>query len=149
MELRSRDGSRELPLLGLYRHPTEDDRSLLALAQGELVTAVRLPDAPDASAYERVGERAAFSFPLVSVAAARRGDEVRVVASGIANVPRELDPEGSARGPAGQPADRLEAHAARDARRAGPRSPILRRRREGASGPRVGQCPPRRTARTQ
>ena len=103
VELRSRDGSREVPLLGLYRHPTEDDRSLLALAQGELVTAVRLPDAPDASAYERVGERAAFSFPLVSVAAARRGDEVRVVASGIANVPRELDPEDPLAGLPGNP----------------------------------------------
>ena len=93
VELRSRDGSREVPLLELYRHPTEDDRSLLTLAQGELVTAVRLPEAPDASAYERVGERAAFSFPLVSVAAARRGDQTRVVASGVANVPRELDLE--------------------------------------------------------
>ena len=149
VELRSRDGAREVPLLELYRHPTEDDRSLLALAPGELVTAVRLPGPPDASAYERVGERAAFSFPLVSVAAARRGDEVRVVASGVANVPRELDPAGSARGPAGQPADRLEAHAARDACRAGRRSRRLRARREGASGPRVGQCPPRRTTGTQ
>jgi len=51
-----------------------------------------LPEPPDASAYERVGERAAFTFPLVSVAAARRGDVTRLVASGVANVPRELDP---------------------------------------------------------
>ena len=74
--LRSRDGAREVPLLELYRRPTDDDRSLLTLAPGELVTAVRLPAPPDASAYERAGERQAFSFPLVSVAAARRGDEV-------------------------------------------------------------------------
>ena len=92
-----------MPLLELYRHPTEDDRSLLSLAAGELVTAVRLPGPPDASAYERVGERAAFSFPLVSVAAARRGDELRVVASGIANVPRELDPEDPLAGLPGNP----------------------------------------------
>ena len=103
VELRSRDGSREVPLLELYRRPTDDDRSLLALAPGELVTAVRLPSPPDASAYERVGERAAFSFPLVSVAAARRRDEVRVVASGVANVPRALDPEDPLAGLPGNP----------------------------------------------
>ena len=103
VELRSRDGSREVPLLELYRRPTDDDRSLLALAPGELVTAVRLPGPPDASAYERVGERAAFSFPLVSVAAARRRDEVRVVASGVANVPRALDPEDPLAGLPGNP----------------------------------------------
>jgi xanthine dehydrogenase YagS FAD-binding subunit len=103
VELRSRGGGREVPLLELYRHPTEDDRSLLSLAAGELVTAVRLPGPPDASAYERVGERAAFSFPLVSVAAARRGDELRVVASGIANVPRELDPQDPLAGLPGNP----------------------------------------------
>jgi xanthine dehydrogenase YagS FAD-binding subunit len=103
VELRSRGGGREVPLLELYRHPTEDDRSLLSLVAGELVTAVRLPGPPDASAYERVGERAAFSFPLVSVAAARRGDELRVVASGIANVPRELDPRDPLAGLPGNP----------------------------------------------
>jgi xanthine dehydrogenase YagS FAD-binding subunit len=91
VELRSHAGSRELPLLELYRRPTEEDRSLVVLRPGELVVAVSLPPPPDASAYERLGERAAFSFPLVSVAAARRGDEIRLVAAGIANVPRELD----------------------------------------------------------
>ena len=54
----------------------------LALEPGELVVAVRLPAPPDASAYLRAGERQAFSFPLVSVAAARRGDAVRLVAAG-------------------------------------------------------------------
>jgi xanthine dehydrogenase YagS FAD-binding subunit len=91
VELRSRDGARELPLLELYRRPSADNRSLLVLDPGTLVVAVQLPPPPDASAYERLGERAAFSFPLVSVAAARRGDAVRLVAAGVANVPRELD----------------------------------------------------------
>ncbi|MBA2294699.1 MAG: FAD binding domain-containing protein [Actinobacteria bacterium] len=91
VEIRSRGGARELPLLELYRRPTDENRSLLALEPGELVVAVNLPGPPDASAYERVGERAAFSFPLVSVAAARRGDETRLVAAGVANIPRELD----------------------------------------------------------
>ncbi len=92
VEIRSTTGPRELPLLDLYRRPTADDRSLLTLAPGELVAAVTLPPPPDASAYERLGERAAFSFPLVSVAAARRGAETRLVASGVANIPVALDP---------------------------------------------------------
>jgi len=103
VELRARDGVREVPLLALYRRPTEEDRSLVALARGELVTAVTLPAPPDASAYERVGERAAFTFPLVSVAAARRDDTVRLVAAGVANVPRELDPDDPLAGLPGNP----------------------------------------------
>jgi hypothetical protein len=40
-----------------------------------------------------VGERRAFSFPLVGVAVARFGGTVRVAAAGVANVPLELDPD--------------------------------------------------------
>ena len=103
VELRSATGSRELPLLELYRTPSADNRSLLTIEAGELVVAVRLPAPPDASAYERLGERAAFSFPLVSVAAARRGSETRLVAAGVANVPRELDPADPLAGLPGNP----------------------------------------------
>jgi xanthine dehydrogenase YagS FAD-binding subunit len=85
-------GTREIDVLDLYKRPLPENRSLLTLAPGELVTGVRLPSPPDASAYERVGERRAFSFPLVAVAAARRGEDVRVVAGGVANIPVELDP---------------------------------------------------------
>ena len=91
VEIRARKRTREVRLLDLYRRPTADDRSLLTLRPGELVTAVRLPSPPDASRYERLGERAAFSFPLVSVAAARRGAELRLVAAGVANIPVPLD----------------------------------------------------------
>ncbi len=91
VEVRSSGGARELALLDLYRPPTAENRSLLTLEPDELVVATRLPAPPDASAYRRLGERAAFSFPLVSVAAARRGDEVALVAAGVANVPRALD----------------------------------------------------------
>ncbi len=101
--VRSTAGERELALLDLYRRPTTADRSLLALAAGELVTAVRLPAPPDASAYERAGERQAFSFPLVSVAAARHGDSTRLVAAGVANVPRALDPADPLAGLPGDP----------------------------------------------
>ncbi len=103
VEIRAAGGAREVPLLELYRRPTTDNRSLLALDPGELVVAVRLPEAPGASAYERLGERAAFSFPLVSVAAARRGDEVTMVAAGVANIPRALDPADPLAGLPGNP----------------------------------------------
>ena len=96
-------GERELPLLELYRRPTADDRSLVALAPGELVLAVRLPPPPDASTSLRAGERQAFSFPLVAVSAARRGAEARLVAAGVANVPRELDPDDPLAGLPGNP----------------------------------------------
>ena len=80
------------PVIDLYRKATEDDRSTLALASGEFVTAVVLPRVPDASAYERTGERHAWSFALAGVAAARFGDELRMAAIGVANLPRLIDP---------------------------------------------------------
>ena len=90
--VRSAAGERELDLLELYRIPTEDNRSLLTLAHGGIVSAVRLPAPPAASVYLRLGEREAFSFPLVSVAAARRDGQVHAFASGVANIPVRLDP---------------------------------------------------------
>ena len=89
--IRALDGEREIPLFDLYRRPTDDDRSLVTLVRGEIVAAVRLPSPPDASTYLRAGERQAFSFPLVSVAAARHGDSVMLAAAGVANIPRALD----------------------------------------------------------
>jgi len=91
--VRSTSGARELDLLELYRRPTDDNRSLVVLEPGELIVEVRLPPPPDHSVYLRAGERQAFSFALVSVAAARFGEEIEVVAGGVANIPRRLDPE--------------------------------------------------------
>jgi xanthine dehydrogenase YagS FAD-binding subunit len=101
--VRSATGERTLPLLELYRRPTDDDRSLLTLAPGELLTHVFLPPAPDASTYLRAGERKAFGFPLVAVAAVRRGDDVTLVAAGVANVPLALDPADPLAGLPGNP----------------------------------------------
>lgn len=101
--IRSVAAEREVPVLDLYRRPTSGSRSLHVLAPGELVTTVRLPAPPDASAYLRAGERQAFSFPLVSVAAARRGIDVRLVAAGVANIPRQLDPADPLEGLSGNP----------------------------------------------
>jgi xanthine dehydrogenase YagS FAD-binding subunit len=111
VEIRSAGGARTVPLLDLYRRPTADNRSLLTLEPGELVVAIALPAPPDASAYRRLGERAAFSFPLVSVAAARRGNEVALVASGVANIPRALDPADPLAGLPGNPQTAWKRHA--------------------------------------
>ena len=90
--LRAGEGSqRVVPLLDLYRLPSEERRSLHGLEPGEILTAVRLPAPPTASAYRRAGERAAFSFPLVSVAAARTAEGTSLVTGGVANVPVALD----------------------------------------------------------
>ena len=101
--VRSHDGERELPLLDLYRRPTGDNRSLVTLARGELLVSVRLPAPPDESVYLRTGERQAFSFPLVSVAAARRAGSVTLAAAGVANIPRALDPSDPLAGLPGHP----------------------------------------------
>jgi CO/xanthine dehydrogenase FAD-binding subunit len=90
--VRSSAGERELALIDLYRIPTEADRSLLTLAHGEIVSEVRLPAPPQASVYERLGERQAFSFPLVALAAARRDGALSVVAGGVATIPVAIDP---------------------------------------------------------
>ena len=101
--VRSANGEREVPLLELYRRPTEDNRSLVTLVVGELVVAVRLPAPPEASVYLRTGERQAFSFPLVSVAAASRDGELTLAAAGVANIPRALDPADPLAGLPGHP----------------------------------------------
>ncbi len=80
------------PLADLYRRASAEDRSTVALRQGELITAVTVPKAPAASAYVRAGERAAWSFALCAVAAARFGDRTRLAAIGVSNLPRLLDP---------------------------------------------------------
>jgi xanthine dehydrogenase YagS FAD-binding subunit len=80
------------PLAELYRRPTEDRRATVDVDDGEFVTAVALPAPPDASSYARAGERAAWSFALTGVAAARFGSETRLAAIGVSNTPRLLDP---------------------------------------------------------
>ncbi len=82
----------DFPLADLYRRASADDRSTVALEQGELITAVTVRRAPAASAYARAGERAAWSFALCAVAAARFDDGTRLAAIGVSNLPRLLDP---------------------------------------------------------
>ena len=77
---------RELPLGELYRVPTEDDRRTTTLEPGEVILDVEVP-APDASVYQKAMERKRWAFPIVGVAAARRGDVTRVALAGVAPVP--------------------------------------------------------------
>ncbi len=86
------DRREAFPIGDLYRRASADDRSTIALEQGELITAVTVPRPPAASAYVRAGERAAWSFALCGVAAARFDDGVRMAAIGVSNLPRLLDP---------------------------------------------------------
>ena len=103
VQLGSAWGDRDLELPDLYRRPTEQDRSLVDLEPGEIVLSVTLPPAPDVSVYLRAGERRAFSFPLVAVAAARRGAAVTLCAAGVANVPHLIDPADPLAGLDGHP----------------------------------------------
>ena len=80
---------RELPLAELYRLPTDDDRGLTSLAADELILELDVPVA-DASAYLKAMDRRKWAFPLVGVAAARFGDEVRLALAGVAPIPWTL-----------------------------------------------------------
>ncbi len=83
---------RRLPIASLYRLPTEDDRRTTTLDPGELLLSVEVPDC-DASIYLKAMERKRWAFPLVGVAAVRRGASTRVALAGVAPVPWLLDSE--------------------------------------------------------
>ncbi|MEX2464307.1 MAG: FAD binding domain-containing protein [Gaiellaceae bacterium] len=80
---------RSFPLAELYRLPTEKDRNVTALESSELILHVEY-ERPEASTYLKAMDRARFSFPLVGVAAARYGSEVRLALSGVAPIPWAL-----------------------------------------------------------
>jgi xanthine dehydrogenase YagS FAD-binding subunit len=77
---------RRFPTAALYRLPSEGDRDVTALEPGELILALDVPHA-DASVYLKAMDRRAWSFPLVGVAAARFGDDVRLALAGVAPIP--------------------------------------------------------------
>ena len=77
---------RELAVRDLYRLPTEDDRRTTTLERGEVILELEVP-APDASAYLKAMDRKRWAFPLVGVAAARRGDATAIALAGVAPIP--------------------------------------------------------------
>ena len=94
VHLRNADGERRLPLTDLHRLPEDNPEIETVLEPGELITAVELPALPFAarSTYRKVGDRASYSFALVSVAAALELDggivqDVRLALGGVATKP--------------------------------------------------------------
>ena len=85
-----RTNRRELTVAELYRLPTEDDRRTTTLEPGELILELEVPP-PDSSVYLKAMERKRWSFPIVGVAAVRRGSDTMVALAGVAPVPWLLD----------------------------------------------------------
>ena len=85
-----RTDRRELAVVDLYRLPTDDDRSLTTLDPSELILELQVPS-PDASTYLKAMDRRKWAFPLVGVAAARVGGEVRIAVAGVAPIPWAIE----------------------------------------------------------
>jgi xanthine dehydrogenase YagS FAD-binding subunit len=81
-----RTDRRELEVGGLYRLPSDDNRSLTTLEPGELILDIAVPK-PDASVYLKAMDRRKWAFPLVGVAAAREGGATRIGLAGVAPIP--------------------------------------------------------------
>jgi xanthine dehydrogenase YagS FAD-binding subunit len=85
-----RTSQRELPLGVLYRLPDAADRRTVDLGPGEVLLDLDVP-AADASIYLKAMDRKRFGFPIVGVAASRRGGETTVALAGVAPIPWLLD----------------------------------------------------------
>jgi xanthine dehydrogenase YagS FAD-binding subunit len=85
-----RTSRRELPLRELYRLPDDADRRTTTLEPGELIMELDVPPA-DVSTYLKAMDRKRWAFPLVGVAAVRRGGETTVALAGVAPVPWLLE----------------------------------------------------------
>ena len=78
--------SRTFPIGELYRIPTEDNRNTTTLLDGELIMSVEIPPC-EGSVYLKAMDRKRWSFPIVGVAAVRRGGDTRVALAGVAPIP--------------------------------------------------------------
>jgi xanthine dehydrogenase YagS FAD-binding subunit len=81
---------REIPVADLYRLPTDDDRNVTTLAPDELILEIDVPR-PAASTYLKAMDRRKWAFPIVGVAVARVGPEIRIALAGVAPIPWLLD----------------------------------------------------------
>ena len=96
VEIEGKAGRREVPLENFHRLPGDTPERESMLEPGELIVAVRLPDAAAAfsahARYLKVRERTSYAFAVVSAAAALRieGDtivEARIALGGVAAKP--------------------------------------------------------------
>jgi xanthine dehydrogenase YagS FAD-binding subunit len=78
--------TRAFPIGELYHVPTEDDRNITTLGDGELILSVDVQPC-DASVYLKAMDRKRWSFPIVGVAAVRRDGDTRVALAGVAPTP--------------------------------------------------------------
>ncbi|WP_324678955.1 xanthine dehydrogenase family protein subunit M [Hymenobacter sp. GOD-10R] len=90
-------GDRRIPFAEFHRLPGDTPQQDTNLGQGELVTAVEIPDAPFTKHvhYLKVRERASYAFALVSVAAALSIEnntikDARLAMGGVAHKPWRL-----------------------------------------------------------
>jgi xanthine dehydrogenase YagS FAD-binding subunit len=92
--VRSKNGSREIPLIAFHRLPGDTPQIDTVLEPGELILAVTLPPNGIAarSSYHKVRDRASYAFALVSVAAGLEMEggtikDVRIALGGVAHKP--------------------------------------------------------------
>ena len=85
---------RELAIGDVYRVPDDANRDVVTLEPGELILELELPPV-EASVYLKAMDRKRWSFPQVSVAAARADGEVRIALAGVAPIPWLLAGPGS------------------------------------------------------
>ena len=97
MVIRSRSGERVVPAADFFIGPAVDIRRMTVIKPGEILTAVRIPSSwAGASFYfEKVADRAAWDFALLSISAALRLDgervlDARLVCGAAACVPYRL-----------------------------------------------------------
>jgi xanthine dehydrogenase YagS FAD-binding subunit len=94
VHVQGREGTRVIPMPGLHRLPGDRPQHDTVLEHGELIRRIELPPlrAARVSTYRKVRDRAAFSFALVSLAAALQVEEgvvsdARLAFGGVAHVP--------------------------------------------------------------
>lgn len=90
-------GERQIPMADFHRLPNNRPEQDTTLSNGELITAVEIPDAvfPKHVHYLKVRDRASYAFALVSVAAALDIDQnriktARLAMGGVAHKPWRL-----------------------------------------------------------
>jgi xanthine dehydrogenase YagS FAD-binding subunit len=125
MVVRNRRGERVVAARDFFMGPAVDIRRMTILEPGDLLVAVRLPDAWAGAEhyFEKVTDRNSWDFALVSVAAAFRTsggtiDDARIVCGAVQCTPRRLEAvERAVRGQARsvELADRVGAMASRGA----------------------------------
>lgn len=97
MVIRDLNGEREVSAEDFFVGPARDIRSTTVLRPGDILTAVRIPDAWAGAGFyfEKVADRNVWDFALVSIAAAFRTaggavEDSRIVAGAVQATPRRL-----------------------------------------------------------